>query len=91
VSPRRNYPKKRRAPDQEEDVATMRGLVVSAPAGWKALVITKERALKEYRCPGCDHEVRVGVQHVVAWRVGDDHHRRHWHTGCWANGARVKR
>ena len=49
------------------------------------------RATKTYRCPGCDHEIRVGTAHVVVWRTGageaagDD--RRHWHTPCWANRA----
>ena len=28
------------------------------------------RATKIYRCPGCDHEVRVGTAHVVVWRTG---------------------
>lgn len=42
------------------------------------------RAVKVYRCPGCDHEIRIGTAHVVVWRAdhdGDD--RRHWHTPCW--------
>jgi hypothetical protein len=43
-------------------------------------------AVKTYRCPGCDHEVRPGVAHVVTWRADDPDatHRRHWHTACWA-------
>ncbi|BBZ29733.1 hypothetical protein MMAD_40280 [Mycolicibacterium madagascariense] len=47
------------------------------------------RALKNYRCPGCDHEIGPGIAHVVVWPsdVGeaavDD--RRHWHTPCWSN------
>lgn len=47
------------------------------------------RALKDYRCPGCDQQIRTGTAHVVVWRVedraGDD--RRHWHTTCWTNRA----
>ncbi|OYN76654.1 hypothetical protein [Mycolicibacterium sphagni] len=46
------------------------------------------RAVKNYRCPGCDHEIRSGTAHVVAWRVDDSsggEDRRHWHTPCWAN------
>lgn len=49
------------------------------------------RATKVYRCPGCDHEIRPGVAHVVVWPADagessvDD--RRHWHTPCWANRA----
>jgi hypothetical protein len=38
---------------------------------------------KVYRCPGCQQDIRAGVQHLV---VGPDHDpddRRHWHTECW--------
>ncbi|MGV0636045.1 hypothetical protein ABQE69_16390 [Mycolicibacillus trivialis] len=49
------------------------------------------RAVKNYRCPGCDHEIRTGTAHVVAWpsEAGDGglEDRRHWHTPCWANRA----
>lgn len=44
------------------------------------------QATKLYRCPGCDHEIRVGVGHLVAWPAaerGGVEDRRHWHTGCW--------
>ena len=46
--------------------------------------ISEKNALKEYRCPGCDHEIVPATPHVVAWpaeRGIDD--RRHWHTPCW--------
>lgn len=45
------------------------------------------RAVKAYRCPGCDQEIRSGVAHVVVWRVEDldGADRRHWHSPCWAN------
>jgi hypothetical protein len=47
------------------------------------------RATKVYRCPGCDHEIRPGVAHLVAWPAdglgAED--RRHWHTGCWSGRA----
>ena len=45
------------------------------------------RALKNYRCPGCDHEIRSGTAHVVVWREddADGGERRHWHTPCWRN------
>ena len=48
-------------------------------------------AQKSYRCPGCDHEVRAGVAHVVAWpeHEPDAGGRRHWHASCWA--ARERR
>jgi len=56
--------------------------------------IAAVRAVKNYRCPGCDHEIRSGTAHVVVWRIQegwdgeaglDD--RRHWHTSCWDGRA----
>jgi hypothetical protein len=48
-------------------------------------------AVKAYRCPGCDQELRPGVPHLVAWPEHDTDatHRSHWHTVCW--GARDRR
>ena len=46
------------------------------------------RAVKVYRCPGCDHEIRPATSHVVVWPTADPsgvEDRRHWHTSCWAN------
>lgn len=42
-------------------------------------------AAKAYRCPGCDHEIKAGIAHVVAWPAFDAaaSDRRHWHTPCW--------
>ncbi|MEW5811980.1 MAG: hypothetical protein AB1925_21335 [Actinomycetota bacterium] len=52
------------------------------------------RAVKVYRCPGCDHEIKPGTAHVVVWpamegRAGDASvdDRRHWHTPCWTHRA----
>lgn len=52
--------------------------------------ISESRAVKEYRCPGCQLAVSIGVAHVVAWQedslMGADQavaDRRHWHTHCW--------
>ncbi|HEY0496860.1 MAG TPA: hypothetical protein VGD48_14040 [Kutzneria sp.] len=48
---------------------------------------------KTYRCPGCDHEIRPGTPHVVAWPAddyGSVEDRRHWHTGCWNSRGRRK-
>lgn len=45
-------------------------------------------AVKAYRCPGCDHEIRPGEGHeVVVPRAAPDE-RRHWHTGCWHRAQR---
>ncbi|AQT79233.1 hypothetical protein B1R94_08055 [Mycolicibacterium litorale] len=53
--------------------------------------IPATRAVKTYRCPGCDHEIRPGTSHVAVWRADDPERglddRRHWHTPCWANRA----
>ncbi|GBC87643.1 hypothetical protein HRbin12_01659 [bacterium HR12] len=38
---------------------------------------------KPYRCPGCDHEIRPGVWHLVIVPREDADARRHWHEGCW--------
>ncbi len=77
-----------------------RGRESDAPAPWSAELERRDRwrdeqwcvapvpgarALKDYRCPGCDHEIRPGTPHVVVWpaygeRLGE---RRHWHTRCW--------
>ncbi len=45
-------------------------------------------AVKVYRCPGCNQEIRLGTAHVVAWRHGDEEGRRHWHTPCWRRFAK---
>ncbi|MDD4868586.1 MAG: hypothetical protein PHQ28_16185 [Mycobacterium sp.] len=53
--------------------------------------VTAARAVKTYRCPGCDHEISFGTAHVVVWPADSPHagieDRRHWHTTCWANRA----
>lgn len=43
---------------------------------------------KTYRCPGCDHEVRAGIWHLVVVPVADVDERRHWHTECWRRELR---
>ena len=40
-------------------------------------------AVKSYRCPGCDHEIAVGLGHEVVVPSLEPELRRHWHTGCW--------
>jgi hypothetical protein len=52
--------------------------------------IAAARAVKIYRCPGCDHQIRSGTAHVVVWPTespGAMDDRRHWHTPCWAKRA----
>jgi hypothetical protein len=50
---------------------------------WVVRPVAGARARKEYRCPGCDHEIAPGTPHVVVWRTEDAEDRRHWHTPCW--------
>ena len=65
----------------------------TGPDGYEYEVraVGASRAVKIYRCPGCDHEIRTGTAHVVVWlaeapdaAMAD---RRHWHTTCWAHRA----
>jgi hypothetical protein len=61
--------------------------VTGAPPRWQARAVQPARALKTYRCPYCNQDIRPGVAHVVAWRDGEDDLRRHWHTPCWSRDA----
>jgi hypothetical protein len=88
VSPRRNN----RRPDSEgglDDELARRGFAreqTSTDGSWLVRTISPDAAAKTYRCPGCDHEIRPGVAHVVVWPAderGDLADRRHWHAACW--------
>jgi hypothetical protein len=46
------------------------------------------QAVKSYRCPGCEGDIRPGTGHVVAVPHADPDDRRHWHHGCWEHRAR---
>ncbi|TMK32362.1 MAG: hypothetical protein E6G55_01810 [Actinobacteria bacterium] len=46
---------------------------------------------KPYRCPGCDHEIRAGVWHLVVVPQDQRDERRHWHTECWRSELRRAR
>lgn len=57
---------------------------------WVVRPVSGPRAVKAYRCPGCDHEIAPGVPHVVVWPFDGPAgasdgvtERRHWHTPCW--------
>ena len=53
--------------------------------GWEVRPVTGAGAVRAYRCPGCDQEIRPGTPHLVVWTAGDEQasDRRHWHTPCW--------
>jgi hypothetical protein len=88
--PRRNAPK-------NEDPRPLGGgagwaRAESGPDGdWLVRAISGAQAQKTYRCPGCDHEIRPGTPHVVAWpaeETGSVEERRHWHQACWDSRGR---
>lgn len=65
----------------------MSALPPPAPAtgqdGWRVRVVQPYQAVKVYRCPGCNQEVRPRTLHLVAWPDGAPDLRRHWHRPCW--------
>jgi hypothetical protein len=88
--PRRNYPPRKRRARRDDEAEPLRApdIVAGAPDGWHVRLIQPASATKEYRCPGCNQEIRVGTKHVVAWREGAEDHRRHWHLPCWQRESR---
>lgn len=50
--------------------------------------VPPSRALKVYRCPGCDQEIWMGVGHVVVVPKAAIDLRRHWHRACWVSEQR---
>ncbi|MGO3886564.1 MAG: hypothetical protein ACTJHU_09730 [Mycetocola sp.] len=57
---------------------------------WTVQPISAARAVKSYRCPGCQTMIAPGVAHLAVWRadgvLGDRYDlesRRHWHDHCW--------
>ncbi|MFK3984932.1 hypothetical protein ACI2K4_31750 [Micromonospora sp. NPDC050397] len=88
MSPRRNRPRSTDAAPVDGERAR-RGVeaVQSWQDGdWQVRAITAGSAVKTYRCPGCEQEIRPGMAHLVAWPAdgrGDLTDRRHWHSGCW--------
>jgi hypothetical protein len=72
--------------DEEQMLRGVDRVQAHADGDWLVRNIPGTAATKTYRCPGCDHEIRPGVAHLVAWPAderGDLSDRRHWHTGCW--------
>jgi hypothetical protein len=54
-----------------------------AADGWHLRVVQPYRALKVYRCPGCNQEIFPRTLHLVVWPEGEPEQRRHWHRTCW--------
>ena len=86
MSPRRA---KRRI-DEPAPLRTTPGRVEEHADGeWTVRHVSGSASTKAYRCPGCDQEIRPATPHVVAWPVGGEDERRHWHSPCWS--ARERR
>ncbi len=74
-------------PTEEGPRWTFRGdprALESVAEGWHLRVVQPYRALKTYRCPGCDQEIFPRTTHLVVWPEGSPEQRRHWHRACWA-------
>jgi hypothetical protein len=90
VVPRRNRAR-RAEPRSMAGGMSSRRLESGADGEWIVQRVPGEWASKMYRCPGCDHEIRPGVAHLVVWpanETGTIEDRRHWHHGCWSARAR---
>ncbi|MGH3516041.1 MAG: hypothetical protein ACRDQ7_01185 [Haloechinothrix sp.] len=90
--PRRNRPS-RPGREPARPLAVGWGSRESAQDGeWLVRSVPGAQTTKTYRCPGCDHEIRPGTPHIVAWPAdesGSVTDRRHWHRACWdARGRR---
>jgi len=83
VSPRKNYRSKDSRPDDEASERALRPSNEWEEDGFTVRALTGASSTKMYRCPGCDHEIRMATPHIVAWPVEDPENRRHWHTPCW--------
>jgi hypothetical protein len=55
--------------------------------GFTVRAVSGERT-KNYRCPGCQQEIRPGTPHLVVVANDDVEGRRHWHTPCWQREVR---
>ena len=83
VSPRKNYRSKDARPDDEASERAPRPANEWEEDGFTVRALTGASSTKMYRCPGCDHEIRMATPHIVAWPTEDPETRRHWHTPCW--------
>ncbi|KAA0022811.1 ATP/GTP-binding protein [Antrihabitans cavernicola] len=87
--PRRKPQRSRSQPTHRSAFGDATSRIDDGPAGerYQVRTVPGSRATKIYRCPGCDHEIRPGVAHLVAWpvdEIGGADERRHWHAGCWS-------
>ena len=62
----------------------------SIESGFEIRHVQPYQAVKTYRCPGCDHEIRPGEGHEVVVPRDAPQDRRHWHTSCWKRATQPK-
>ncbi|MEX0754434.1 MAG: hypothetical protein WD556_04875 [Actinomycetota bacterium] len=77
--------------DRSSDAPPQRSVRRSDPPSWALASGEDVRQVvgdKPYRCPGCDHQIRVGLWHLVVVPAADADARRHWHTECWRSELR---
>lgn len=98
MSPRKNKDRRAARPEPEELGRSLgyQRAVSASDGEWIVRSVTGSASAKSYRCPGCDHEVRPGTAHTVAWPAVDGNggglaDRRHWHTPCWNARDRRRR
>ncbi|HAS08872.1 MAG TPA: ATP/GTP-binding protein [Actinobacteria bacterium] len=82
MSPRRA--KRSTPPDRPQSNPSNQDIQEWAGEEYVVRSITGSSSTKNYRCPGCDQEIRPATPHVVAWPHDRGmEERRHWHTPCW--------
>jgi hypothetical protein len=91
--PRRAQRRKSGAAGPPEDASARLGppQLQEWPDGdWIVRQVPGGAATKEYRCPGCDQELRPGTAHLVVWPADATgaEGRRHWHNACWQRRPR---
>jgi hypothetical protein len=90
--PRRHRSARERSGTPEPPERPLGGFAPAwAQVGGEAVHAVSGEKGKTYRCPGCGHEIRPGVPHLVVVSEGDVEGRRHWHTPCWRQDLRRRR
>jgi hypothetical protein len=91
--PRRNRPPKKNNQQPEERLESRIFSIEIAEewsdGNWIVRKITGSGSTKNYRCPGCDHEIRPATPHTLSYLEGYLDERRHWHTACWERDRRL--
>jgi hypothetical protein len=91
--PRRNRPPKKNNQQPEERLESRVFSIEIAEewsdGNWIVRKITGSGSTKNYRCPGCDHEIKPATPHTLSYLEGYLDERRHWHTACWERDRRL--